>query len=223
MGLEPLARLLTKLEMMLHRAGWDALTSAWVLHDRGDAATAASMRRLDGLPVVVEGGWVAHRMVQIPGTLVPWDALWNYAVNLAMGRNDERVISVLDTFRQPGFLGFAVATESLAYEGADRAFYEAFIRQEIDLELGMAGVVEERTIWAVDRLLRVHRVSRVKGGKPGRDMCCGIRGAHTTPLRIMVDAVLDQTPTTKQAWDARYPSLRQAALGDDPLYQEGGR
>lgn len=212
---ETLGRLLTRIEADVHRAGWDKHPWLFVLVDAGaHEDTGMHLRRImrGAGPSIRVGGYLAQPMFGekffAKADIPPWEALRNFAVNLAYGEGsgEESVATVLEVLRAPGVFGFAMVAEK--WRNSDPEVVRRAVAGEVNLG-DVPGSVECRQLVAVTTAGRVMEVERVRGRKPELHMDAdALRGDISTSLRILADAAAGQVPPPEQ-FEQRYPTLGQ--------------
>lgn len=212
---ETLGRLLTRIEIDVHRAGWDRHPWLFLLVDAGaHEDTALHIRRImrGAGPSIRVGGYLAQPMFGESffgrADMPPWEALRVFAVNLAYGEDpgEEAVTQVLEVLRAPGVFGFAMVAEK--WRNSEPDAVRRAVAGEVNLG-DVPGSVECRQLVAVTTAGRVMEVERVRGRKPELHMDADtLRGDISTSLRILADAVAGQVPPPEQ-FEQRYPTLAQ--------------
>lgn len=208
-----IGRLLSKVELVTNHDGWTQPPTFWLLFDASAGDTASTvLASLGSKRTVRHKHYNALRIAALPADADPADAVRALANNIALHPDADEVRFLMRGFRTPGFLGFALAIESghaqssqgiAAALGQNRAATEAALR-----------ATHRRAVWACDRDNRMHLAERARGDAAAQlHTCVTSAGHNTTTLKIMVDAVLGQTPQDQASWDARYPTLQQAVRG----------
>lgn len=210
---ESIGRLLLRIESDVHRGGWDKLPWLYVLADAGaNEDTGMMLRRMmrGAGPSIRVRDYLAQPMLGRqffgPAPMPPWEALRNFAINLAYGEQAgaEQVATVLEVLRAPGVLGFAMVGEKWGTRDEEVARRAAV--GEVNLG-DVPGSVECRQLIAVTLAGQVMTVERVRGQKPELDLSAGgLRGDISTSLRILCDAVAGQVPSQEE-FAERYPTL----------------
>lgn len=218
-----MGRLLLQVEANAHRGGWDGPAAMYVLYDWHDDATAQVYRRVmegrRGIPTRC-GPYAAQSMVP-PDALngIASHGLYRLAMNLSLvGEGHYPVEVMIETMRQPAFLGVAFLCESWARTMADEEEREALGAVRF---ADIPGSVEMRQVCAVDTAGHDYFVSRPRGSKPtlyiptaGVGDMTRYDGSIIESLRLIVAVIADlprpPLPGIPSAWSRE----NQARPGD---------
>lgn len=225
-----LCRLLRRIEMDAHRAGWDQPPALFVLYDAraDDGGTDRAYRRLMGQnprlrPATRVPPYVAQAFLDGPhfaaGDKPLWEQVRRFALNLAYGDGDYEQIAVMrGALSAPGVLGFAYLGEGYALAVKGRAAAADMFGGTRDLA-EEAGAVETRMLYAADVTNRLYVLTRSRGRKPELDDNAGadMRGDFTTSLRLLVAAATGTVPPAEE-YALHFPRLAELLRKpDDPL------
>ena len=206
--------LLQRLEATLHRGDWDTPPRLYVLYDAA-ADGGATDEVYEGLmaassrlgPPVRLGNYAAqmmmHEGVLCAGGAAPWEGLRTIAMNLAYELHAEPIQRMRAHLTRPGVLGFAVVTMGLeAHLKGEEA--RQFFLGKVDLR--DRASVETRRLIAFDTNRHHYSVDRPQWGSPVLLHPDVHGGDIPTSLRILIDAVLGDTPPIEE-FSIRYPTL----------------
>lgn len=160
---EILGRLLLRIEADSHRGGWDAPSRMFVVYDARHAVTDRTYRGLMSSlgPTIRCGPYAACQAV-------PTSAMDGYASHAALrmalnlGTDHPAARMLVDHWRQPGFLGFALMCETWSRQMTAEERGEVRGRRLADIP----GSYESRMVTSGDVSGAIRYVCRIRGEAP---------------------------------------------------------